>query len=54
MCGPFNVHAQGWHEYFITFMDDYSRFGYVYLMHKKSNALNKFIESKTESKKSIR
>ena len=46
MCGPFNVHARGGYEYFITFTDDYSRFGYVYQMHKKSNALDKFIEFK--------
>ena len=28
------------------FTDDNSRFEYVYLMHKKSNALDKFIELK--------
>ena len=53
MCGPFNVHAQGWHEYFITFMDDYSRFGYVYLMHRQFNALDKFIEFKVESENQL-
>ena len=29
-------------------MDDYFRFGYVYLMHKKSDALDKFIKFKAE------
>ena len=29
-----------------SFTDDNSRFEYVYLMHKKSNALDKFIELK--------
>ena len=31
---PFNVHAQKGYEYF-TFIDDYYRFGYIYLMHRK-------------------
>ena len=29
VCGPFSVHARGGYEYFITFTDDYSRYGYV-------------------------
>ena len=53
VCRPFNVHALGGYEYFITFMDDYSKFGYVYLMHKKSDALDKFIELKAESKNQL-
>ena len=36
--GPFGVHVRGGYEYFITFNDDYSRHGYVYLMKKKSEA----------------
>ena len=39
----FNVHAQREYEYFITFSDDYSRFGYV---HRKFDALDTFIEFK--------
>ena len=35
-------------RYFITFTDDYSRFGYVYLMRHKSEAFDKFKEFKTE------
>ena len=34
-CGPFSVHAKGGYEYFISFIDDYSRYGYVHLMKKK-------------------
>ena len=49
ICGPFNVHAQGGYEYFISFTDDYSRFKYVYMMHRKSDALDKFIKLKVES-----
>ena len=29
VCGPFSVHARGGYEYFITFTDDYSRYGCV-------------------------
>ena len=48
MCGLFNVKACGEYEWFITFIDDYSRYGYVYLMHMKFNALDKFKEFKME------
>ena len=39
VCGPFSVHARGGYEYFITFIDDYSKYEYVYLMKKKYEAL---------------
>ncbi|KAL0561491.1 hypothetical protein IC582_001919 [Cucumis melo] len=48
LCGPMNVKARGGFEYFITFTDDYSRYGYVYLMQHKSEALEKFKEYKAE------
>ena len=48
MCEPFNVQARGGYEYFISFTDDYSRYGYVYLMYRKSDALDKFKEFKAE------
>ena len=44
--GIFSVHAWGGYGYFITFSDDYSRFGNV---HKKSDALYSFIEFKAKS-----
>ena len=53
LCGPFSVHARGGYEYFITFTNDYSRYGYVYLM-KKSEALDKFKEFKPELEKQLR
>ena len=31
--GPMNVKVQGGYKYYVTFIDDYSRYGYVYLMH---------------------
>ena len=48
VCKLFNVYAWGGYEYLIMFTYDYSRFGYVYLMHGKSSALDKFIEFKAE------
>ena len=53
VCGSFSVHARGGYEYFITFTNDYSRYGYVYLMKNKSVALDKFKEFKVESEKQL-
>ena len=33
--GPYTP-GLGGHKYFITFIDDYSRYGYIYLLHEKS------------------
>ena len=43
MYATFSVHAWGGYGYFITFSDDYSRFGYV---HRRFDALDIFIEFK--------
>ena len=37
-----NVRAQHGDYYFITFIDDYTRYGHVYLISHKSDALNCF------------
>ncbi|KAK4430730.1 hypothetical protein Salat_0834700 [Sesamum alatum] len=39
VCGPLRTQARGGFSYFITFTDDHSRYGYVYLMRYKSEAL---------------
>ncbi|KAL0411115.1 UNVERIFIED_CONTAM: Retrovirus-related Pol polyprotein from transposon RE2 [Sesamum latifolium] len=39
ICGPLSIPARGGFFYFITFIDDHSRYGYVYLMRYKSEAL---------------
>ena len=44
VCGPMTTHTRGGYSYFITFTDDLSRFGYVYLMKHKSEAFDKFKE----------
>ena len=51
VCGPFSVLARGGYEYFIPFTNDYSRYGYVYLMKKKYEALDKFKKFNVDSKK---
>jgi len=38
--GPFDVNYFGKERYFITFIDDYSHYGYVYLLHEKSQAVD--------------
>ena len=40
--------ARGGYEYFITFIDDYSRYGYIYQMRHKPEAFDKFKEYKVE------
>ena len=34
--GPFPTPSWNGQQYFITFIDDYSRYGYLYLIHEKS------------------
>ena len=53
VCCPMNVQARGGYEYFVTFIDDYSRYGYVYLMHKKSETFGKFKEFFAEVEKQL-
>ncbi|KAK1555494.1 hypothetical protein Q3G72_027257 [Acer saccharum] len=48
LCGPMSIQARGGYEYFITFTDDYTRFGYVYLMRHKSDAFDMFKAFKAE------
>ncbi|TYK04327.1 Retrovirus-related Pol polyprotein from transposon TNT 1-94 [Cucumis melo var. makuwa] len=48
LCGPMNVKAQGGYKYFISFIDDYSRYGHVYLIQNKSDSFEKFKEYKAE------
>ncbi|KAK8680564.1 hypothetical protein V6N13_109506 [Hibiscus sabdariffa] len=43
-----NTYARGGFQYFITFTDDFSRYGYIYLMRHKFEALEKFKEFKNE------
>ena len=51
VCEAMSVLARGGYEYFITFTDDYSRYGYVYLMHHKYEAFEKLQEYKVKEEK---
>src|SRR3954471_19446353 len=44
VCGPVSTIARGGYHYFITFTDDFSIDGYVYLMKHKSETFEKFKE----------
>ncbi|CAL8132317.1 unnamed protein product [Prunus armeniaca] len=48
ICGPFPVPTIEGHRYFITFIDDFSRFCYIYLIQNKSSAFEVFKVFKTE------
>ena len=42
ICGPMNVRARHGDSYFITFIDDFTRYSHVYLISHKSEALDCF------------
>ncbi|KAM7507364.1 hypothetical protein LguiA_017817 [Lonicera macranthoides] len=48
VCGPLNTTARGGYQYFIIFTDDFSRYGYVYLIRHKSESFKKFKEFQNE------
>ena len=43
----------GGYKYFITFINNYSMFRYIYLMHRRFDVLDKFIGFKAESKNQL-
>jgi len=40
ICGLLEASAYGGEKYFITFIDDFSRYGYIYLLHEKSQSVD--------------
>ena len=42
VCGPMNIAIRGGYYYFVTFTNDLSRYGYVYLMKYKSELFKMF------------
>ena len=48
VCGPMSVDARGGYRYFVTFIDDLSRYEYIYLMKHKSETFEKFKEFQSE------
>ena len=51
VCGPMLTQAKDGYSYFITFTDDGSKFGYMYLMKYKFEVFNKFKEYQRMIKK---
>lgn len=52
ICGYFTPYFGG-QKYFITFINDFSRYGYVFLLHEKSEALKAFKVYKAEVKNQL-
>ena len=48
ICGPFPTVSWNDQQYFITFIDDFSRYDYLYLIHEKSQSLEVFKSFKVE------
>ena len=42
ICGPFPIASWNGQQYFISFIDDYSHYSYIYLIHQKSWSLDMF------------
>ena len=51
VCGPMCTMAMGGFYYFITFTDDFSRYGYVYPLKNKFDSFEKFKEYQGEVEK---
>nr|CAN75475.1 hypothetical protein VITISV_006889 [Vitis vinifera] len=54
ICGPFPTPSWNEQQYFITFIDDYSRYGYLYLIHEKSQSLDNQLSKKIKAVRSYR
>ena len=53
VCGPFKHATRDANCYYLTFTDDYSRYGYVYLIKHKSETFERFKEFKQEVKNQL-
>ena len=51
VCGPMKIQAKGGYSYFITFTDDMSRYGFLYLMKHKSESFEMFKRFRSEIEK---
>ena len=54
VCCLMSTYAKGGSIYFLTFSDDFSWHGYLYLMKYKSKAFEKFQEFRTKVEKQLR
>ena len=53
VCRPMSVNARGGYSYFITFTDDFSRYGFVFLMRHKSESFEMFKRYRCEVEKQL-
>jgi hypothetical protein len=51
VCDPMSISARGGYSYFVTFTDDYTRYGQVFLIKHKSEVFEKFKEYKNFAEK---
>ena len=52
-CGKLSSKSLGGAEYFVTFIDDKTRYVWVYVIKRKSDVFNRFCEWKIEAEKSL-
>ena len=52
MCGKMNAQSLSGAEYFLTFIDDKTRFVWVYVLKRKDQAFERFLEWKVLAEKS--
>jgi hypothetical protein len=53
VCELISVATRNGYRYFVTFTDDLSRYGYIYLMKHKSKTFEKFMEFQNEVKNQL-
>lgn len=54
VCGPVSVRSLGGSRYFLTFIDDYSRYTWLYILKQKRDVLECFKEFHTLAEKTVR
>jgi hypothetical protein len=53
VCGPMSVAMRNGYRYFVTFTNDLSRYGYIYLMKHKSKTFEKFKEFHKDTTRNV-
>jgi transposase InsO family protein len=48
ICGPFHTATRNGHTYFISFIDDYTHYGYIFLIKEKAQTLDMLKSFKAE------
>ena len=54
LAGPFVVTLVNQGHYILTFIDDFSRYTWVYFLHHKNEVLDKFLAFKTHVEQKLR